>query len=219
MRPWNDVVPLLLDHAGNFDRLGCPFEDVVWSLKDKPRRAGGQEPMRKCPACGGFAPLSRVVCPHCGADLPRPEAGAALAETDAQLRERQTEPEALKWAFFWRQVVTAKSRGFKPGFASAIFKERYGEWPPKHWSQKIKTDFATDGLWQDLLARRLARKAEREVQALREEQAMVEAAREEVREVSEEERALERTIEAIDAPVDGYEEHEAPFADWIDSIL
>ena len=226
MRPWNGITPLLLDHAGNFDRLGCPFEDLVWSLTEKPKRKGGQAPMRKCPSCGAYVLLSLTVCPHCGADLPHAE--ASLAETDDELRARQTEPEALKWAFFWKQVVTAKTKGFKPGFASAIYKERYGQWPPRHWSDKIKNDFATDGLWQDLMARRLLRKEAREAQERREEQAMAEANARDA-EPSEVESALERSIDAIDSPFDpevdpNYDDRDAgdaldggetPFSDWL----
>ena len=226
MRPWNNVTPLLLDHAGNFDRLGCPFEDLIWSLKDKPKRHGGQPPMRKCPSCGGYVELSKLVCPHCGADLPRKE--RSLAESPKELEQRSTEPEALKWAFFWRQVVTAKSKGFKPGFASAIYKDRYGQWPPRHWSDKIKSDFATDGLWQDLLARRLQRKADREAQERREERAMSEAMERE--EPSPEEMALEKSVEIMNAPdtttdaqdsafapfaVDDEGSGESPFGDWL----
>ena len=240
MRPWCGVVPLLLDHAGNFDRpgLGCPFEDVAWSLKDRPKRAGGQEMMRKCPACGGYCGVSKTVCPHCGADLPRQE--RAISESDGELRERQTEPEALKWAFFWRQVVTAKSKGFKPGFASAIYRDRYGVWPPRHWSDKIKSDFASDALWQSLLERRLLRKAAREEQEALEERALSEATRahderdaaEEDRsmEISAEEDALARTIDAFDAtaaagwaaddaPPADQDRGESEFGDWIDSEI
>jgi len=225
MRPWGGVTPLLLDHAGNFDRLGCPFEDVVWSLKDRPKRARGQEPMRKCPACGGYVPLSKLMCPHCGAELPR-ETERSLAESSDELKQRQTEPEALKWAFFWRQVVTAKARGFKPGFASALFKEHYGVWPPRHWSEKIKSDFASDGTWQSSMERRLKRKAEREEQERREEQALSEAAQAdaaESEEASPEEVALEKTIAAIEAPVEddfggAFDDGggESPFADWLE---
>lgn len=219
MRPWNGVTPLLLDHAGNFDRLGCPFEDVVWSLKDRAKRGKGQEPMRKCPACGGYVGLSKTVCPLCGAELPR-QAAPALAETDDELRQRQTEPEALRWAFFWKQVITAKAKGFKPGFASALYRERYGTWPPRHWSDKIKADFETDSLWQSLLARRLERKAEREAQEAREERAIDEAAA--VEEPSEVLEAMERTVAAFDAsmddsPVDEAPPLDTPFSDWIDS--
>jgi superfamily II DNA or RNA helicase len=213
MRPWNGVTPLLLDHAGNFDRLGCPFEDVQWSLTERPKRAKGQAPMRKCPQCGAYIELGKTVCPHCGAELPR---AIDLSEDgSAELRERQTEPEALRWAFFWRQVVTAKTKGFKPGFASAIYKDRYGSWPPRHWSEKIKADFATDGLWQELLARRLARKAAREEQERREEQALSEAAVAEA--PSEELAAMERTVEAFDASMDDRPvDDDAPFADWLE---
>lgn len=222
MRPWGDVTPLLLDHAGNFDRLGCPFEDVAWSLKERPKRVGGQGIMRKCPACGGYVTASRVVCPHCGAELPRAE--RELTESDQELRERATEPEALKWAYFWRQVVVARTKGFKPGFASALYKERYGSWPPRHWSDKIKAEFEVDGLWKDLLARRLERKAEREAAEAREEQALAEAAAQQER--SEEEAMLERSIAAIEgdgapdyageAPFADHEPGDSPFADWLE---
>ena len=101
-----------------------------------------------------------------------------------------------------------------------------GDSPGSPWS--------TDGLWQDLLARRLEKKAQREESARREEQAMSEAANRDS--VSPEESALAQTIEAMDAPADvgdnGWDEYEggpvespavdgehgeSPFADWLES--
>lgn len=197
MRPWNGVTPLLLDHAGNFDRLGCPFEDLHWSLTNKPVRRSGQSPMKVCKACFAYVEAGRVLCPYCGYEFTA-EDRAAPTETSAELQHRQTEPEALKRDFFERQLTLARSKGFKPGFASALFKERYGSWPPWDWSERARSEFATDGAWQASLQRRLERKSKKDLQEKHEEQQWA----------SPEEKALEQTIEAMDAP-------EESFSDWL----
>jgi DNA repair protein RadD len=171
MRPWNSVSPLLLDHGGNFDRLGCPFEDLHWSLTTRPSRGSGQPPMKLCKACFAYVECGCTLCPFCGyqftvADRKTP------SETSAQLVERGTDPEALKLDFFNRQVVVARSRGFKPGYPSALYKERYGTWPPWEWSERVKLEFGTDLSWQDAAARRAKKKVTREAQEAAEKAAM-----------------------------------------------
>ena len=170
MRPWQGVVPFVLDHAGNMDRLGCPFEDLHWSLTAKPVRGSGRLPMKMCRTCFAYCEPSKYVCPFCGAEFPKAEDRPVPAETNAELVMRQTEPEALKVAFYSRQVTMAKSRGFKPGYASAMYKEHYGCWPPREWSDRTKAEFAQDGAWQMSLQRRLEKKAVREAQDKREEE-------------------------------------------------
>jgi|HubBroStandDraft_2_1064218.scaffolds.fasta_scaffold02877_16 DNA repair protein RadD len=215
MRPWTGIVPLYLDHAGNFDRLGCPFEDLAWSLTERPKRFGSRPPMKMCKACFAYVEPQKTLCPFCGAEFTREEKRAPQ-ESPEILHERNTEPEAMKWAFFWRQVVMAKSKGFKPGFAAAIFREHYGNWPPKHWSEKIKNDFNGDQLWQDTLARRLERKAVREARERQEQAAMgekspEEIALEETRETwaigmeTRENRLLEKQLEGTAAAIESVE--------------
>jgi hypothetical protein len=51
-----------------------------------------------------------------------------------------------------------------------MYKERYGAWPPRHWSEQVKSEFASDELWQSRLAIRLERKVLLEEQERREEQ-------------------------------------------------
>src|SRR6202040_1316593 len=109
-----------------------------------------------CRACFAYVEPGKSVCPHCGyvftaADQTLP------SETSAELQERNAEPEELKRSFFSKQVALAKSKGFKPGFASAMFKEHYGRWPPREWSNVVKAEFQTDGSWQASLDRRLKR--------------------------------------------------------------
>jgi hypothetical protein len=120
------------------------------------------------------------------------------------LQQRQTEPEALKRDFFNRQLTIARAKGFKPGFPAALYKERYGSWPPWAWSEQARAEFVTDGGWQASLQRRLERKAKREEVEKREEAEWNEA-----HQKSAEEQALEQTLGAIDEP------EEESFSDWL----
>ncbi|MDD1770972.1 MAG: DEAD/DEAH box helicase [Methanomassiliicoccales archaeon] len=235
MRPWKGVVPLLLDHAGNWDRLGCPWEDLSWSLKSRATRKSGL-PMKLCKVCFAYCEPSRVICPYCGSEFPARDAREMPAETTTELIARQSEPDALKADFFARQTAMAKTHGYKPGFPSKLFKDRYGVWPPREWSDKVKAEFDKDVIWQDTMARRMKRKEEREKQEQKEAAAMGEAPavpaatvdmekmREAFRKVapkSSEERAMESTLEAMDsdpwslAP----DSADAPFSDWINGEL
>jgi hypothetical protein len=49
----------------------------------------------------------------------------------------------------------ARELGFKPGYASAKYKDKYGDWPPREWSNALKSAHAADREWQ-------ARQVERE---------------------------------------------------------
>lgn len=51
-------------------------------------------------------------------------------------------------SFFNDMVARAQTRGFKPGFASAKYKEMYGDWPPDSWSNKARRLYMQDPTWQ-----------------------------------------------------------------------
>lgn len=156
LRPWNDVTPLVLDHAGNADRHGLPHEDRQWSLTKGPVRAAA--PRHKiCKTCFAYVAVSLTLCPYCGAEFPR-DAAKPPREVTGNLVEKT--PEDVRRAYFNAMVHKAKERGFKPGYASALYKERYGEWPPWSWSDSVKADFASDPYWQKRLERRVREKEE-----------------------------------------------------------
>jgi DNA repair protein RadD len=171
LTPWKDpkfgtIRPLILDHAGNTDRLDPPHIDLNWSLTTKPHRRSNAQPMKICKACFAYIEAHKVVCPHCGAECKGAGGGHKQREEDArELELRNTEPDAVKRVFFEQSLLLAKSRGFKPGFASFKFKERYGQWPARELSTRAKNEFAIDKLWQDQLARREKKKNEAEAQA------------------------------------------------------
>jgi len=57
-----------------------------------------------------------------------------------ELRERRS--------FFNSMIERAAQRGFKVGFASAKFKEQYGDWPPDAWSKEARRIYMADPKWQ-----------------------------------------------------------------------
>lgn len=160
LTPWNNIKPLILDHAGNIDSLGPPHEDIAWSLTEKPKRHSAiRQASRVCPFCYAYIAVNLYFCPHCGAEMPKAQT-TTPSETDGELQLRNTEPDAVKADFFMKQVVVARTRGLKPGFASVKFKERYGQWPPRDWSERVKSDYEQDEAWKFTLSERLRRKEE-----------------------------------------------------------
>jgi superfamily II DNA or RNA helicase len=213
MRPWKGVKPILLDHAGNMDRLGCPFEDLHWSLTKKPARIHAKPALKMCGQCFAYVPAGKFLCPYCNYEFKPDDERGTPEETQAQLEARSTDPDALKRDFFNRQVLVAKTRGFKPGYASKLYRDKYGVWPPREWSDAVKVEFTGDAAWQLTMSKRLNRKAEREEREREEKAAM--AAAPETGHLEEPAIAgLEETVAAIDAAEPEYAE--APFAEWLD---
>jgi superfamily II DNA or RNA helicase len=169
LTPWTDptfglIRPLILDHAGNTDRLDPPHIDLNWSLASKPQRRSGGPALKLCKSCFAYVEVDKTLCPHCGNEFKRGEGIKNRRETDEELQMRSSEASDIKFAFFQKNLTMAKSKGFKPGFAAFKYKEHYGQWPPREWNARAKHEFSTDKLWQEQLARREKRKTEREAQ-------------------------------------------------------
>lgn len=66
-RPFNGVVPLILDHAGNAVRHGLPHEDRRWSIYGTRKKAGmGGMRAKACPMCFEILATAATAC-TCGA--------------------------------------------------------------------------------------------------------------------------------------------------------
>jgi len=164
LRPWNKMTPLLLDHAGNIARLGFPHEDLHWSLKERAQRSANKPKTRICSGCYAYLPAYRRLCPYCSTEAPPPEDPEFPTETNEQLRSLQTfatTPEAMRRLYFDTMVRLARQKGYRPGFASARYKEKYGGWPPWDWSEMVKASFASDPEWQTNYAKHVSEKAAR----------------------------------------------------------
>lgn len=142
LRPWGDVTPVLIDHGGNVMRHGLPHEDRVWTLETGGRVIDRMK-LRTCPGCYAF--VTKNPCPLCGF-APPVEAREVRVDASVKLTKFDGDPRKLA---FDRLVEQSRAKGFKPGYASAKWKEANGDqWPPRSWSDEAKNKFAADEEWQ-----------------------------------------------------------------------
>jgi DNA repair protein RadD len=173
LRPWcaecrtacsvpghHSVVPLLLDHGNSYAEHGPPHDDYAWSLKARSGRRKTAMSGKLCPKCFAYVNVVRIFCPFCSYEFPAPDPQSLPQQTDVQLALRDSTPEQAKRELFDKMVLLARSRGYKPGFASAKYKEKYGTWPPESWGDGVKSIFIADLRWQDAVARRERAKRE-----------------------------------------------------------
>lgn len=133
---------VLLDHAGAVFEHGMPGEPVAWSLSEdddldrrlkRDRDEGRRGEPVCCPRCG-FLFAGAPACPECGAPVARRQkkedpklarerlvqvAGAAGGDAARDRLQRE-------WT---RAVFMARSMGKTAGFAVAVFKKRFGDYP------------------------------------------------------------------------------------------
>ncbi len=148
LRPWEDVEPLILDHAGNFDRHGAPHEDREWSLSTKPKRVGAA-PSKMCKGCYAYVPASCAVCPHCGYEFVAEVVERERAEdvpVDLALRTLTGDDARLSW--FRKLCKGARDKGWKYGAIFHRYRERFGEEPPAAWIAAVKTTYRADEAWK-----------------------------------------------------------------------
>jgi len=131
---------LILDHAGNFERLGFPddeFEMVLNVTTEKESAKKKKEKQEKlpktCPKCFFVKPPGVYVCPQCQFETKRQ---SNVVNTDGDLQELQKKrklkasPED-KIKMLSKLLAAGKAAGFKDGWASWKYKEFYGVWPVK----------------------------------------------------------------------------------------
>jgi DNA repair protein RadD len=162
-RPWMGIRPLILDHAGNWERHGAPHEDRTWSLTNNAARRPSEPPTKICKKCFAYVPAGCHVCPYCAYIFTVEEMKRGLPhETNDSLVLKDASPEVVRKEFFDKMATLARLRGYKPGYASAKHKENYGAWPPYEWSDALKASFAQDPHWQEAVGQRSKRKEEEE---------------------------------------------------------
>lgn len=218
LRPWNSVVPLILDHAGNLLEHGPPHEDLNWSLTGRPHRRTSSPAMKICKVCFAYVEAHKLACPHCGAPFAPNEKGREdPRQNEQKLEQYNSDPDKIRRAFFDKKLAEARARGFKPGFPSAMFKDRYGRWPPYSWSQEAQVEFMKDPNWQANRQRAQERREQRERERAIEDTPGITVDRhdEHARMISK-----EAWLEAVGAPDIGPDpdpvEDDETFGDWLD---
>lgn len=133
---------LILDHAGAVGELGFVDEEMPWSLDGKTKLGERLEEARKkeakepitCQQC--HAVYSRqLVCPECGWKPERK--GKPVDFLDGDLTEIKRGKRAKKRVYtheekrswFSQLVRIGYERGYKNGWASNKYREKFGVWP------------------------------------------------------------------------------------------
>ena len=138
---------MILDHAGNVDRLGMADDLFRWTL-DEGKKASTNwtrdpngekdDKPNTCENCGHIFKGSRV-CPECGWEVPVTARDVAVIEADlVRIGKKMMEVLPEHWPdhenFFRMLIRYGADKGYKPGWAMVKFKERCGDWPPRHWA-------------------------------------------------------------------------------------
>lgn len=123
---------LILDHAGNVYRHGLPTERDEPGLSGAKRRDASRAlSVRQCPLCYACAPGTAFVCPACAQPFPvrhRPLIATKAGELgEVTWKERATPDRRAELFEKWGRIE--RERGYKPGYARAIYKSTFGVWP------------------------------------------------------------------------------------------
>lgn len=123
---------LLIDCKGAVYEHGLPDSERVFSLVGNPIRLGdGLTPLRQCPQCAAVFETA-PSCERCGYVWPVERHETREVKGDARPVDSVT-PESSKRAFLRKQLEKARGLGRKPGWASYIFRARFGHWPSPQW--------------------------------------------------------------------------------------
>ena len=128
---------IVLDHAGNcvrfWERMNDFFTEGPGELDDgkkKPKKAAanGKEPsVRKCPSCAHVhSPAPN--CPLCGFEYPRKKRAHRAGEL-VELGPGARAPREVKQSVFSQLLWIQRDRGYKNGWVSHKYRERFGVWP------------------------------------------------------------------------------------------
>ncbi len=147
---------LILDHAGSTLTLGFVEDEITWTLKSDERAENKKNTARKerraptlatCPECSAVK-LDGSPCSICGwRPQPKP---VVVAVKDGELghmqRDRSVRPTSYspddKRRTHAMLAFIARERGYKAGWVSHKYREKFGTWPDNRWVDPIVPDDA-----------------------------------------------------------------------------
>jgi DNA repair protein RadD len=138
---------LILDHAGNTQRLDVLYEDDRnWSLDGKAlKEKSRSQPVTTCRECFASFASGPHYCPYCGAALQKGKP-REIRHVAGELEEYKRKRKVLS-AQEWRDTMNeearkkkyeefqriARERGYSPKWPAVKFKVIFGTWPPRKW--------------------------------------------------------------------------------------
>jgi DNA repair protein RadD len=134
---------IVLDHSGAVFRHGLPEDHVVWTLDPDHYAVSPDHTARsskfssrliECTQCTALR-IGSQPCMHCGFMPQRPAQYVPITDGELGLVKKGRsqasafdEYERDRWLGMLTTI--GRERGYKPGWAAAKFKEKFGIWPP-----------------------------------------------------------------------------------------
>lgn len=125
---------LILDHAGNIERLGFPDDDLPTELCRREKGASSQDQRAReeprpwnCPRCHSLVPPATAPCPTCGF-MPQRQ-GREVEHVEGSLRKLAKVGKVEKQAMYSQLLSVAHDRGFKMGWVAHTYRDLFGVWP------------------------------------------------------------------------------------------
>ncbi|MFZ9739552.1 MAG: DEAD/DEAH box helicase family protein [Prochlorotrichaceae cyanobacterium] len=131
---------IILDQAGNLQRLGFPEDVQEYSLPiggDRQSRSPVVEstPGKQCPQCQRTVATVQMQCPGCGYDwaADRPLYTHDLIQLMSREQLRQIEDEPTRYRIFQALRQRCYQRGYAPDFVKQEYFDCFGCYPPEGW--------------------------------------------------------------------------------------
>ncbi len=145
---------IILDQAGNLQRLGFPEDVESYSLPTRQASSGGggAPPTKPCPACGRIVLTFIVKCPDCShqwiSDRPVNTEDMVEVYSNEQARQIRDVPTLVELYHGHRRRAFKANRG--PGWADRTFFDQCGREPALGWC--LGSLFGTRPNWDEQLA-------------------------------------------------------------------
>ncbi len=137
---------IIIDHSGNVTRHGWLDDDFEWKLdtsetiqerqfKKQNQEAAAPKAPRLCPKCKALFKGRKCQCGYEIPVLGRPvpvidaELKRLLARSKPKKAEKPEPTRAEKQSTYSQLLTVADSKGYKPGWAAELFREKYGTYP------------------------------------------------------------------------------------------
>ncbi|EDX84757.1 Type III restriction enzyme, res subunit family [Synechococcus sp. PCC 7335] len=128
---------IILDQAGNLQRLGFPEDIESYSLPTRAASSGGggAPPTKPCPACGRIVLSFIVKCPDCAhqwiSERPINTENMVEIYSNAQAQQIKDVPTLIELYHGHRRRAYKQGRG--PGWADRTFMDQCGREPRAEW--------------------------------------------------------------------------------------
>ena len=129
---------LIFDHSDTIARLGLPdeihYDSFPWEPAEEAEAAKRKEALPKaCPQCAYLKPPRTLKCPCCGFETAPASkiqcAEGELSEVGSKRKPKEQADMETKQKWLSGLIFIARERGYKDGWASRKYMEKFGVWP------------------------------------------------------------------------------------------